>query len=406
MKTNDATNTTHTPFEKLISAGVAAAFALTTACGGTDAADEYADDAITNVQSSPTGNNTHNPGSTTGRVRGRCGDGAVLFDGACRAASFFERFLSEDAQLIGVSGPVATSAADTGVVVLEASSEGSYQELYIQPTKLALGAPRNTRVMYRADYPVVHMRVTTLWQDDTGHLNTLVYALGPVFGRTGLTPLAWMHRIATPSGYEGWDSDGNHVVVSQSGGSGDYCDVGAIAAGGLATAACLGADVFAAAAAGAVSAIATGAVVFVIGTSSTFGVGAGPAAVAALGTGATVGVGVFGTTAAAGSVVCGILGTVVSAATSVAVCSDDIELEAQEIEFAPLRPRTPITVSGSASCPNGMMPYTGYAVQCSESSELGTSTILDDEGNEMTIEQITVMTTCVRTWVSNECVFM
>lgn len=406
MKTTDSTPTTRTTFEKLVSASVAAAFALTTACGGTDAAEEHAEGAITHVQSAPTGNNTHNPASTTGRIRGRCADGAVYFDGACRAASFFERFLSEDAQLIGVSGPVATSAADTGVIVLEASSEGSYQELYIQPTKLAPGAPRNTRLMYRADYPVVFTRVTTVWQDDSGHLNTLVYALGSVFGRTGLTPIAWMHRIATSSGYESWDSDGNHMVVSASGGSGDYCEVGALAAGGLATLACLGADVFASAAAGAVTAVASGAVVFVVGTSSTFGVGAGPAAIAALGTGATVGVGVFAATASAGSVACGVLGTVVSAATAVAVCSDDIELEAEQIEFVPLRPRTPITVSGSASCPNGMLPYTGYAVQCSETSELGTSTITDEDGNSTTIEEITVMTTCVRTWVSNECVFM
>jgi hypothetical protein len=324
-------------------------------------------------------------------LRNRCPAAQVKFDGRCRRAAFFKRFLSTGGSLIGVSGPPASDSDDTGVVVLEAISESSYNQLYILPDHSPLpGPPRDRSYEYRADYPMIFQQAVLTFQDENGYLHVFSESRGP--GLTGLAPVSWSHYAKTASGYEMVDADGVHTVVSASGGSGEYCGLAAGGAGWAASTACgVGALVSGAGSAGAIG-LLSGALVFAIGTGGTFGIGAPEAALGGLGTGVALGSAWFaGYVGTAAAVVCGPLGDLVTEAVDTLVCND--EPGPEDIEFLHMILAVPVFPNDLGFCPTGMVLYTGEVMQCTDSNS-----IVDG------IETIEVQ--CKKKTVQGECVYI
>lgn len=335
-------------------------------------------------------------GDTNPNIPGLCPTGRVLFDGLCRWPAFFERFLSEGAVLISVSGPRSASDDDTGVVVLEALSDNSYNLLYMSPDEIPDEGPYPANTPIRARYPMEFEQVVTTWQDDDGFLNMFIEDRGPSYPHFGT--VAWRHFAATASGYRILDSDGGLTVAQASGGEGDYCDLASSAAKTVATGVCMGGALVGGALSGAAVGILSGAAVVVVATSATFGVGGPEALLGGIATGVTVGAAWFAGVVGAGAVVCGPLGELIEEGVDTLVCDDTPEQEA-EFEFLPMVPSTPIFPDPlSNQCPSGMVRYTGRVTSCSSSN--GT-VFIPGEGDVESVE-----VTCIVKNVVDQCAYI
>lgn len=156
-----------------------------------------------------------------------CPINQVHFNGKCRRLTFFERFLSQNGELGGVAGPVQKDV-DSGVVVVETLAKNILQKLFIEPEKLAPGAPAALNKQYRASYPVVAIHSFESWQDGEGFLNELTVMQRSTGSPSGLRfgVSHWVIKTHTPSGYTTRDSNGATGHVIASGGSGNnFCDV-------------------------------------------------------------------------------------------------------------------------------------------------------------------------------------
>lgn len=374
---------------KLLTAALAASLAAGCAV---DSAESTLDEAA--AEAPPGGGGDTDPNDPPGQAQ--CANGRVLFDGECRRPVFFERFLSEGAALISVAGPRSTASDDTGVVVLEAISENSYNLLYMSPDEIPEEGPYPAGTPIRARYPMVWEQLVTTWQDDEGFLHMFIEDRGPSYPHFGT--LAWRHFAATPSGYRVLDSDGGLTVVQASGGDGDYCDLASSTAKTAATGACMGAALVGGALSGAAAGILSGAVVFVVGTSATFGVGGPEAFLGGVGVGVTVGAAWFAGVVGAGAVVCGPLGDLIEEGIDTLVCEDTPD-ETAAFEFLPMVPDQPVVPDPlTGQCPSGMVRYTGQATRCSSSN--GT---IDIPG-EGEVESVEV--TCTTGSVVNQCAYI
>jgi len=374
---------------KLLTAALAASLAAGCAV---DSAEPTLDEAAT--EAPPGGGGGTDPIDPPGPAQ--CASGRVLFDGQCRRPVFFERFLSEGAALISVAGPQSTGSDDTGVVVLEAISENSYNLLYMSPDEIPEVGPYPVTTPIRARYPMEWQQLVTTWQDDEGFVNMFIEDRGPSYPHFGT--LAWRHFAATASGYRMMDSDGGLTVVQASGGGGDYCDLASSTAKTAATGVCMGAALVGGALSGAAAGILSGAAVFVVATSATFGVGGPEAFLGGVGVGVTVGAAWFAGVVGAGAVVCGPLGDLIEEGIDTLVC-DDTPDEAAEFEFVPMVPEVPVFPDPlTGQCPAGMVRYTGEATKCSSSN--GTIEI-PGEGE---IESVEV--TCTTGQVVNQCAYI
>lgn len=371
---------------------------LAVACGGIEQSTETTDGIMVEQSTPNTQIQTPNSNLICQSTGDCCASDKVHFYGKCRKSSYFERFLSDGAELGGIAGPSRLDT-DTGVIVVETMGLNVLRFLYIEPDRAT--ETRRSGTLYRANFPVVSIETQDRWQDSAGYFNeltvvesTIIENFRPTFGVS-----YWSQKTYTPSGYTILDSDGNSQIsiASSSSGAG-YCDSVGGAVDLSATAACGGTGLGGSLVAGAVSGIASGAVTFVVITGSTFGLGAE----IGVGAGVGVGVGVGGSVTAAGvagtAVLCSKVGDFAEDAAE-GIC-DALTTPDSEIPPGSLPRYVPwLDYSENGECPVGMIRYSGEAEQCSTtftSESSGTdSEIVVTGSDEVVCETIFVSNACV-----------
>lgn len=193
---------------------------LPSACGGVEGHTASQEDSIQlTTQTNP---NTDPDLSTTSGPQ--CADPKIMFDGECRRPKFFERFLTEGAELQGVFGNQHLNST-SGVSVLELTAPGIFQLTSIDPPRPD-GQPVVGRHQ-RAGYPVTSIMTYAGYIDEDGFVNSLEIEYGTIFGqRVSFGVKSWRHRVYTISGYIEYNESGSTEYLPGSGGGTEglgYC---------------------------------------------------------------------------------------------------------------------------------------------------------------------------------------
>jgi hypothetical protein len=319
-----------------------------------------------------------------------CPRDRVFFSGVCRSATFFERFLSEDAVLAGVAGPTDMST-DTGAIVLETLAGATVQRLYVLPLPDD-GQPRPLDAQYRANYPVVAIETDTTFVDEHGHVTSVsmvqqgVTVLNGVFAEPRFGVDYWVRTTYVTSSRTRWvDSDGvvSETIAGSDGSGTNYCVAAADGVEDSVRSGCLAQS----ARAVYVPTVSAGAAVFLTVTPLS------PAA------------------GFAGMVVVQQSMADAGAAVADSVCTDLSEHLANAAEnlcdwSSPPDPLPDVTLpflptwvsqpSGNQPCEGGMIRYSGQVTLCSETSH--------NTSGSYGIETVSVEVACDIVTVSNLCV--
>lgn len=284
-----------------------------------------------------------------------CIVGRIHFNGQCRAADFFERFVSVDAELAGIAGPTS-KLTDTGVIVTETFENGLIQNIYIDPYKYPANAPLDGGFEYRSNYRVVLRTTHSGWITsqgqagwmETGWTKTWPGDFNPA--RFGLSE--WTVHISTPGGYQEFYSDGTGIEAVALTNQQQACQAQVDVVAADFTAKCTTSGAVAAAAAG----IVAGATVF-IGMNASVIFAGPPAAAGGISTG-------FGTTAffgAASYAVCNAIGNKIKADGHLACLNPP-----STTQPSVFRPDGSADAGdfGPDDCAAGMVNYSGEASFC------------------------------------------